>query len=101
MRKKIDFPPYSEAEVIQIVKDGSVLCNLYGGKITDERGLEKWNYTDSGILFPPDSEILSLTDDERRQIEEEYNRYEMTLAELEAERVAQREEVESLHVHDA
>ena len=48
-----------------------------------------------------DSEILSLTDDERRQIEEEYNRYEMTLAELEAERVAQREEVESLHVHDA
>ena len=52
-------------------------------------------------LFPPDSEILSLTDDERRQIEEEYNRNELTLAELEAERVAQREEVESLHVHDA
>ena len=93
MRKKIDFPPYSEAEAMQIVEDGSVLCNLYGGKITDERGLEKCNYTDSGIL--------SLTDDERRQIEEEYNRNELTLAELEAERVAQREEVESLHVHDA
>ena len=31
----------------------------------------------------------------------EYNRNEMTLAELEAERVAQREEVESLPVHDA
>lgn len=101
MRKKIDFPPYSEAEAMQIVEDGSVLCNLYGEKITDERGLEKWSYTDSGILFPPDSEILSLTDDERRQIEEEYNRNELTLAELEAERVAQREEVESLHVHDA
>jgi hypothetical protein len=56
--------------------------------------LEKWNYTDSGILFPPDSEILSLTDDERRQIEEEYNRNELTLAELEAERVAQHEEEE-------
>ena len=88
MRKKIDFPPYSEAEAMQIV------CNLYGEKITDERGLEKWNYTDSGILFPPDSEILSLTDDERRQIEEEYNRNELTLAELEAERVAQHEEEE-------
>ena len=32
---------------------------------------------------------------------DEYNRNEMTLAELEAERMAQREEVESLHVHDA
>lgn len=31
----------------------------------------------------------------------EYNRNEMTLAELGAERMAQREEVESLHVHDA
>mgnify|MGYP007076248402 CR=1 FL=1 len=31
----------------------------------------------------------------------EYNRNELTLAALEAERVAQREEVESLHVHDA
>ena len=101
MRKKIDVPPYSEAEAMQIVEDGSILCNLYGEKITDERGLEKWNYTDSGILFPPDSEILSLTDDERRQIEEEYNRNELTLAALEAERVAQHEEVESLHVHDA
>ena len=43
MRKKIDFPPYSEAEAMQIVEDGSILCNLYGEKITDERGLEKWN----------------------------------------------------------
>ena len=48
--------------------------------------MENWSYTDSGILYPPDSEILSLTDDERRQIEEEYNRNELTLAELEAER---------------
>ena len=32
---------------------------------------------------------------------DEYNRNEMTLAELEAERMAQREEVESLHVYDA
>ena len=31
----------------------------------------------------------------------EYNRNELTLAALEAERMAQREEVESLHVHDA
>ena len=94
MRKKIDFPPYSEAEAMQIVEDGSILCNLYGEKITDERGLEKWNYTDSGILFPPDSEILSLTDDERRQIEEEYTRNELTLAVIDAARVAQHVEEE-------
>lgn len=36
-----------------------------------------------------------------QEANDEYNRNELTLAELEAERMAQREEVESLHVHDA
>lgn len=36
-----------------------------------------------------------------QEANDEYNRNEMTLAALEAERVAQREEVESLHVRDA
>ena len=36
-----------------------------------------------------------------QEANDEYNRNELTLAALEAERVAQHEEVESLHVHDA
>lgn len=91
MRKQIDFPPYTEAEVKQIMEDGSLLCDLCGERLFDDQGPQAWIYTDTGILFPPDSEILSLTDDERRQIDEEYNRNEMTPAELEAERVAQQE----------
>lgn len=71
MRKKIDFPPYSEAEVKQIMEDGSLLCDLYGEKLSDDKDAESWNYTDTNILFPPDSAILSLTDDERRQFKEE------------------------------
>ena len=36
-----------------------------------------------------------------QEANDEYNRNELTLAELEAERMVQHEEVESLHVHDA
>lgn len=53
MRKKIDFPPYSEAEAMQIVEDGSILCNLYGEKITDERGLENGTTQIPAFCFRP------------------------------------------------
>ena len=79
-------------ELLQgMMEDGSLLCDLYGERLFDDQGPQAWIYTDTGILFPPDSEILSLTDDERRQIDEEYKRNEMSPAELEAERVAQQE----------
>ena len=71
MKKKIDFPPYTEADVKQIMEDGSLLCDLYGEKLSDDQNTEAWHYTDTDIVFRPDSDILSLTDDERRQIEEE------------------------------
>ena len=97
MRKQIDFPPYTEAEIKQIMEDGSLLCDLYGERLFDDQGPQAWIYTDTGILFPPDSEILSLTDDERRQIDAEYNRNEQILAALiESFEAQQEEEVRNL-----
>ena len=61
MKKTIDFPPYTEAEVVGVAEDGSVLCNLYGV----EDGVE---YRDQSILFPPDSVVLRLTDKERAKV---------------------------------
>jgi len=59
MRKSINFPPYNEAEVKQILEDGSLLCDLYGPE-----------HNDTDILFPPHSQVLSLTGEEREQFEE-------------------------------
>ncbi len=53
MRKRIDFPPYDEAEVRQINEDGSALCDLYGDGISDR-----------DIVFPAGSAILGLTEAE-------------------------------------
>ena len=57
MRKTIDFPPYTEAEVKGILSDGSILCDVYG----DE-------FSDTNISFPPGSNILILTEEERSEL---------------------------------
>ena len=92
MRKTINFPPYEEAEVKAILEDGSVLCDLYGGKIEPEEipsldspseslseGIgepevevsEQWQWKDTDILFPAGSEIVVLSPDEKLQHEME------------------------------
>lgn len=91
MRKKIEFPPYEEAEVKAILEDGSVLCDLYGGEIAPAESLseisadnssdgsmeswtkapEQWYWHDTDILFPAGSEIVSLTEQEKSEFEEE------------------------------
>ena len=83
MRKQIDFPPYEEAEVKQIMEDGSVLCDLYGGKMEPSESLsegvgesvaggsEQWQWHDRDIVFPAGSSILSLTEQEKVEFEEE------------------------------
>lgn len=57
MRKMIDFPPYTEAEVKGILSDGSILCDVYGVE-----------FSDTNISFPSDSAILTLTEDERSEL---------------------------------
>ena len=81
MRKKIDFAPYEEAELKMIYEDGSALCNLFGGKVSDadqidgdsmsESIREQWLHTDTDILFPADSPILSLSQADIEQFAEE------------------------------
>ena len=83
MRKQIDFAPYQEAEVKQILEDGSVLCDLYGGKIDPTENLSEgtaeavtggsgqWKWRDTDIVFPAGSQILSLTEQEKIELEEE------------------------------
>lgn len=60
MRKQIDFPPYTEAEIKRIEEDGSALCDLFGA-----------GYSDTDISFPADSPYLNLTEEEKAQIEAE------------------------------
>lgn len=71
MRKKIEFPPYEEAEVKAVLEDGGVLCDLYGEKTVGEVGSEIWAYMDTDIVFPADSEIMSLTEEEKTKFFEE------------------------------
>ncbi len=89
MRKTINFPPYEEAEVKAILEDGSLLCDLYGGKIAPAESLseisadnssegsgesgapEQWQWKDTDILFPAGSEIVVLSPDEKLQHEME------------------------------
>ena len=71
MRKKIEFPPYEEAELKAVLEDGSVLCDLYGGKTVGEVGAETWAYTDTDIVFPAGSGILSLSEEEKAAFETE------------------------------
>ena len=71
MRKKIEFPPYEEAEVKAVLEDGGVLCDLYGEKTVGEVGSEIWAYMDTDIVFPADSEIMSLTEEEKKKFFEE------------------------------
>lgn len=71
MRKKIEFPPYEEAEVKEIYEDGSILCDLYGEKAVDESEEPYWRYRDTDIVFPADSEIMSLTEEEKTKFFEE------------------------------
>ena len=76
MRKQIDFPPYEEAELKAIYEDGSVLCDLYGGRMEPEGGgeagvPERWQWHDRDIVFPAGSGILSLTGREKAAFEEE------------------------------
>ena len=60
MRKNIDFPPYTEAEVKEIMEDGSILCDLYGDQ-----------FYDYNIFFPSGSSILKLTKKEKEQFASE------------------------------
>lgn len=60
MRKSIDFPPYTEAEVKEIMEDGSILCDLYGEQ-----------FYDYNIIFAPNSSILKLTKKEKEQFASE------------------------------
>ncbi len=69
MRKQIDFAPYQWAEVKEIMEDGSVLCNLQGEAKTEREPLQQ--YTDTDILFPPNSSILSLSTEEKELIKAE------------------------------
>lgn len=71
MRKKIEFPPYEEAEVKAVLEDGSILCDLYGEKAVDESGKPYWRYRDTDIVFPAGSEILDLTEEEKSELEAE------------------------------
>lgn len=71
MRKTIYFPPYEEAEVKEIHEDGSILCNLYGEQVVDESGNPYWRYRDTDIVFPADSGIVSLTEEEKSELEAE------------------------------
>lgn len=76
MRKKIDFPPYEEAEIKAVNDNGDVLCDLLGGQqeLAPESGevpVVRWTYTDSDILFPAGSPILSLTDEEIERFRDE------------------------------
>ncbi len=83
MRKKIEFPPYEEAEVRAICADGTVLCDLYGGKMEPAGNLserigesgasipEQWQWHDIDIVFPAGSKILSLTEQEKIEFEKE------------------------------
>ena len=73
MRKKIEFPPYEEAEVKEIYEDGSILCDLYGEKAVDESEEPYWRYRDTDIVFPADSEIMSLTEEKKKFFEEQKN----------------------------
>lgn len=56
MRKKIEFPPYEEAEVKEIYEDGGLLCEVYGEKQDDG----SWIYEDRNVLFPAGSPVLLL-----------------------------------------
>lgn len=60
MRKTIDFPPYTEAEIKEIYDDGSALCDLYGA-----------GYSDTDICFPAGSGILQLSVKEEAAFYEE------------------------------
>lgn len=60
MRKAIDFPPYTVAEVKAVNEDESVLCDLYGDRVSD-----------TNIVFPAGSEILNLTEEEKAVFEAE------------------------------
>lgn len=60
MKKLIDFPPYSEAQIVETPEDGSVICNLSGD-----------GYRDSWIVFPAGSPILSLTQQEIEEFKDE------------------------------
>ena len=71
MRKKIECPPYEEGEVKEIYEDGSILCDLYGEKAVDESEEPYWRYRDTDIVFPADSEIMSLTEEEKTKFFEE------------------------------
>lgn len=71
MRKKIEFPPYEEAEVKAVLEDGSILCDLYGEKAVDESGEPYWRYRDTDIVFPAGSGIVSLTEEEKKKFFEE------------------------------
>lgn len=71
MRKKIEFPPYEEAEVKAVLEDGSILCDLYGEKAVDESGEPYWLYRDTDIVFPAGSGIVSLTEEEKKKFFEE------------------------------
>lgn len=71
MRKKIEFPPYEEAEVKEIYEDGSILCDLYGEKAVDESEEPYWRYRDTDIVFPAGSGIMSLTEEEKTKFFEE------------------------------
>ncbi|GHV02962.1 hypothetical protein FACS1894159_11900 [Bacteroidia bacterium] len=64
MTKQIDFAPYTEAEIVGVGEDGSIMCNLRG----EVDGVE---YHDTNISFPADSEILGLTEAERAEIQNE------------------------------
>ena len=64
MIKKIEFPPYEEAEVKEICADGTVLCDLYGNMSDDNT----WEDTDRNVSFPVGGPVLFLESGDYRSI---------------------------------
>jgi len=60
MKKQIDFPPYTEAQIKEIHQDGSIVCDLFGE-----------GYTDTNIGFATGNPYLSLTDKEIEEFRKE------------------------------
>lgn len=69
MRKTIDFPPYTEAEVLEILPDGSLRCNLFGERLSGDNEPETWRWHDTNIVFPPQSPLIALSEEELSNFE--------------------------------